>query len=80
MVNRPILHYQAKISQQSVNPLLRYRDFCDMAAAAVLDFKKMEILPASPLKWAFTRQCAKFHHNRSNGCRDMATEQKTGST
>jgi len=43
-----------------------------MAAAAMLIFQKFEILTAFPLKGANMRHFAKFHQNRSNGCRDMA--------
>ena len=43
-----------------------------MAVAAILDFQKFEILTVGPLKGANMRQRAKFHQNRSNGCRHMA--------
>jgi len=43
-----------------------------MAAAAILDFQKFEILTDDPLQGANVRQYAKFHQNRSNVCRDMA--------
>jgi len=43
-----------------------------MAAAAILNFQKFEILTACPLYMADTRYHAKFHQTWSNGCRDMA--------
>jgi len=43
-----------------------------MAAAAILVFEKLKILTICPLFGANLRQLAKFHQNRSNGCRDMA--------
>jgi len=43
-----------------------------MAAAAILNFQKFEILTACPLYMANTRHYAKFHQTWSNGCRDMA--------
>jgi len=45
-----------------------------MAAAAILDFQKFEILMIDPLYEANMRHHAKFHQNRSNGCRHMAIE------
>jgi len=42
-----------------------------MAAAAILNFKKFEILMVFPLQRANMRHHAKFHQNRSNGCKDM---------
>jgi len=41
-----------------------------MAAAAILDFKKYEILTV--FEAANMRHRAKFHQNLSNGCVDMA--------
>jgi len=43
-----------------------------MAAAAVLDFQKFEVLRISPLQGLNVRHRGKFHQNRSNGCGDMA--------
>jgi len=43
-----------------------------MAAAAILNIQKFEILMVIPLEGANMRHCAKFHQNRSNGCKDMA--------
>jgi len=37
-----------------------------MAAAAILDFQKFEILTVDPLYEANMRHCNKFHQNRSN--------------
>jgi len=42
-----------------------------MAAATILDFRKVEILTDKPLSGANMHQRAKFHQNRSNGCRDI---------
>jgi len=41
-----------------------------MSAAAILNFQKFEILTVDPLYGANVRHRAKFHQNRSNGCRD----------
>jgi len=41
-----------------------------MDAAAILDFQKFEMLTISPVYGSNTRHHAKFHQNRSNGCRD----------
>jgi len=43
-----------------------------MAAAAILDCQKAEILTDVPLQGANVRQHAKLQQSRSNGCRDMA--------
>jgi len=43
-----------------------------MMTAAMLIFEKFEILTVCPLSGANLRDRAKFHQNRSNGCRDMA--------
>jgi len=43
-----------------------------MAAAAIVNFQKCEILMVDPLQGANMSHHAKFHQNRSNGCRDMA--------
>ena len=43
-----------------------------MAAAAILNFQKFEILIVFPLQGANERHCAKFHQNRPNDCKDMA--------
>jgi len=43
-----------------------------MAAAAILDFHKFEILAVGRLKGAKMRHHAEFRQNRSNRCRDMA--------
>jgi len=43
-----------------------------MAAAIILIFQKFEILMVFPLQGANMRHCAKFHQNRSNGCKDVA--------
>ena len=41
-----------------------------MAAAAILDFQKFEVLTVDPLQVANMRHLAKFNQNRSNGCRN----------
>jgi len=43
-----------------------------MAAAAILNFQKFEILMVFPLYGANIRHHAKLHQNRSNSCKDMA--------
>jgi len=43
-----------------------------MADAATLNFQKFKILTFDPLYGANMHHHAKFHQNRSNGCRDMA--------
>jgi len=45
-----------------------------MAAAAILDFQKFNILTVHPLQGGNVRHRAKFHQNQSNGCRDMAIQ------
>jgi len=42
-----------------------------MAVAAILNFQEFEILMVFPLSGANVRHLAKFHQNRSNGCKDM---------
>ena len=43
-----------------------------MAAAAILNFKKIEILTVYIKCYLTVRYHAKFLQNRSNGCRDVA--------
>jgi len=43
-----------------------------MAAAAILDIQKFEILTIDPLYEANMRHCTKSCQNPSNGCRDIA--------
>jgi len=43
-----------------------------MAAAAILNFQKFEILTVDPMQGPNMHHRAKFHQNRSNGCKDMA--------
>jgi len=74
VVKNPILHHRTKFRKDRSN---RCRDIAifmifKMAAAAILDCQKFEILAVSPLPEANTRHYAKFHQNRSNDCRDMA--------
>ena len=73
-MKRPILHQRTKFRKDRSN---RYGDIVifvifKMAAAAILNFQKFEILTAFPLYGANTRYRAKFHQNRSNGCSHMA--------
>ena len=43
-----------------------------MAAAAILNFQKFEILMVFPLWGPEMCHYANFHQNQSNGCKDMA--------
>jgi len=43
-----------------------------MASATVLDFQKFKVLMVDWLYGASMHHRAKFHQNRSYGCRDMA--------
>jgi len=43
-----------------------------MAAAAILNIQKFNILAVNPLPGANMRHRAKFHENRPNGRRDTA--------
>jgi len=45
-----------------------------MAAVAIFDFQKFEILTTCLLPGANVRYLAKFYQNRSNGCVDMAIQ------
>ena len=70
-VNGHILHQSTKFRKDGSN---RYGDIAifvifKMAAAAILNFQKFNILTAFPLYEANTRHHAKFLQNRSNGCR-----------
>jgi len=70
-VMTPILHHRTKFRKGRSNrcPYIVIFVICKMAAAAMLDFQKFKILTVGPL---YVRHLAKFHQNRSNGCRDMA--------
>ena len=57
---------------QSVAKILRFFRFFNMAAAAILDFQICEIVLADGVWIAQTHNCAKFRHNRSFRCRDIA--------
>jgi len=68
------LHHRTKYRKGLSN---RYGDIAifvifKMAAAAILNFQKFKILTVDPLYGANMRHRAKFHQNRSNGCRDIA--------
>jgi len=72
-VKRPILHQRAKFRKDRSNRCGDIAIFVifQMAAAAILDFPKFEILMALPMQGANMRHRAKFHQNRSNGCKGM---------
>ena len=73
-VKRPILHEHTKFRKDRSNRPGDITIFVifKMAATAILDFQKFKILTVDPLPGANMRHHAKFHQNRSNGCRDMA--------
>jgi len=73
-VERPILHQRTKFRKGRLNRCGDIAIFVifKMAAAAILNFQKFEILTVDPLYGANMRHRAKFHQNRSSGCRDMA--------
>jgi len=54
---------------QTVSEILRFFDFCKMAAVAILDLQNFKV---GGLKRVKLRRPAKFGRNRSNCCRDMA--------
>ena len=57
---------------QTVVQISQFFVIFKMAAAAILDFQKFDILTVIPLYVASVRHQSKFRHNPSNGCRDMA--------
>jgi len=57
---------------QTVTEISRFLSFFKMAAAAILDFQKFEILTVDPLQEDNMRHRTKSYQNRSNGCRDIA--------
>ena len=67
-----ILHHQTKFRKDRSNRCREIVIFVifKMAAAAILDFQKIEILAVSAVR-ASMRHRAKFNQNQSNGCRDM---------
>ena len=71
-VKKPILHQRTKFRKDRSNRCGDIAIFVKMAAAAILDFQKFEILTAVPLLWSNMRHHAKFHQNRWNGRRHMA--------
>jgi len=73
-VKRPILHQRTKFRKDRSNRCGYIAIFVifNMVAAAILNFQKFEILMVFPVYGANMRHHAKFHQNRSNGCRDMA--------
>ena len=73
-VKRPILHKRTNFCKGGSNRCGYIAIFVifKMAAAAIMDFQKFEILTVGPLQGGSMRHRAKFHQNRSNGCRDMA--------
>jgi len=72
VVERPILHC-TKFREDQSNHCGSFAIFVifKMAAAAILDFQKFEILMVNLLLWGNMRHSAKFHQNRSSSCRDM---------
>jgi len=73
-VKRPILHQRTKFRKDRSN---RWADnaifvIFQMAADAILNSQKFEILVVFPLYGANMRHYAKFHQSRSNGCKNMA--------
>ena len=73
-MKRPILHQRTKFRKDWSN---HYGDIAifvifKMAAAAILDFRKFEILTVDPLYKANMRHYTKSYKNRPNGCRDIA--------
>jgi len=73
-VKRPSLHQHTKFRKDRSNRCEYIEIFVifNMSAAAILNFQKLQILTADPLYGGNMRHCTKCHHNRSNGCRDMA--------
>ena len=69
-----ILHQHTKFHKDRSNRYGAIAIFVifKMAAAAILNFQKFKILTVDPLYGANVRHRAKFHQNRSNGCRYMA--------
>jgi len=58
-----------------VQPLLRYGNFSfffNMAAAAILDFQKLEILTVRRMQGANMHHHTKFRQKQSNGCVDIS--------
>ena len=51
--------------------ILRFIDFCKMAAAAILDFKNFKFVTVGTVKNVELHQFAKFHRNRWHRGRDM---------
>jgi len=54
--------------------LRRYRDFCDFPDGGCrhVEFSKIRNFNGLSAVGANMRHHAKFHQNRSNGCKDMA--------
>ena len=73
-VKGPILHQRTKFRKDRSDRCGDIAIFVifQTAAAAILNFQKFEILMVFPVLGANVRHHAKFHQNRSNGCRDMA--------
>ena len=74
VVKGHILHQRTKFYEDRSN---HYGDIAifvifKMAAAAILDFQKFELLTVDPRYEANVRHCTKSYQNRSNGCRDIA--------
>jgi len=56
---------------QTIVEILRFLVIFKIAAAAILDLQKFKILAVDPVPAANMHHCAKFHQDRSNGCRYM---------
>jgi len=74
-LKRPILRNHAKFHEdlskcQSLVVISRFVWFSDDDHRHLVFFEKMEILTMCPLSGANLHHRAKFHQNRSNGCRD----------
>jgi len=71
-VKRTFLNNHTKFRKNRSN---RFGDIAifvifNMGDAAILDFQTFEILTDDPLQGANMRHHAKFHQNRTHGCRD----------
>jgi len=70
-LERAILHHQTKFCKFCGDIAISM--IFKMAAAAILDLQKFEVLTVNPLSGTNMRERVKFHQTWSNGCRDMAT-------
>ena len=73
-VKRPILNQRTKFRNDRSNRCGDIANFMifQMAAAAILNFfKNQNFNGPSAVEGQYMRHPAKFHQNRSNGCKDM---------